>query len=694
MFWRLRCHFCGTRSAHSKGTHEFQCTNCEAFNFYDNHGNVVDTPDSIIAAPPTPQRTSYQTFSRPQSKEAPRQDDSVFCNRCRTNQRIYTEALSNYLPDEDHPQYAEYEAKLPQAKAELEKKYPLICNKCASKAQHKIRQADYYGKTQQTAKMMQDTRRNRGGSPVGRRDDWGKWFMRMLLSLIGMAIYASLLSQIAWHAYGMMAALTTTVASEDYAFEDVVFIPSLLDCAKQTRFLRFDPSCYQLFAALMPRALFASLCLIWYNPGLSSWYHRTWRMEAVGGQTEHFRIQALLLIIRYVAWVNLSNVTTTKGLSKQQLLAAHGFMTVFMLACQWLSERTIHSVRWVLRGKIMPNPDEVDVFGDSAGPAEEQYHRQASSVPPQLRLFARNEKPFPIEKLAPQPKRGYSRLDLPVNPPPSPPFTDDDMMDIDSSNHSANLRSTHNHRTTPSRGWGGMRNELFGIDDQTRAQIERQRAEEEQRTKLRYSPPVAQSPFRGRLPPAPMSMERRLRNPPTQVSFKKAPLSKQQDFMQQMRAGIDDSKGYSRPNAAQAAAAAQGLHSPFSLDDDSDFSPIKVRMLSGLPRSEEDDAETSAKLRTKGSLDLRPGTWTLKSDLDTSTGLEDMFGGRGFSIADDAATQNARIAQQQRASAGGNSKQALVLLGLAGVVVAVCAIEPVRRAVCLWLVGKLEGLGY
>ncbi|MGI4848382.1 MAG: hypothetical protein ACRYGK_09620, partial [Janthinobacterium lividum] len=107
----------------------------------------------------------------------------------------------------------------------------------------------------------------------------------------------------------------------------------------------------------------------------------------------------------------------------------------------------------------------------------------------------------------------------------------------------------------------------------------------------------------------------------------------------------------------------------------------------------EDETETSAKLRTKGSLDLRPGTWTLKSDLDVSTGLEDMFGGRGFSIADEVATQTAKMARQE-ASAGGFSLRTLVLLGLAGVVVAVCAIGPVRRALCLWLVGKLEGMGY
>lgn len=693
MFWRLCCHFCGTRSPHSKGTHEFRCTNCEAFNFYDNDGNIVDTPDSVVAAPLTPQRTSYQTFSRPPPKEAPRQDDGVFCNRCLTNQRIYTEAISNYLPDEDHPQYAEYEAKLPQAKAELEKNYPLICTKCASRAQHKIRQADYYGKTQQTAKMMQETRSNRGGSPVGRRDDWGKWSMRVLLRLLGMAVYASLLVQMAWHAYGMMVAVTNTRVDEVFDSDVSASDPDLMECAKQTRPLRFDPICYQLFATLIPKALLTSLCLIWYNPGLSSWYHNTWRMEAIDGQTEHFRIQTLLLIFRTVAWLNLSNGATAKNLSKQQVLAANGFMIIFMLACQWLSERTINPVRWVLRGKIMPNPNEVDVFGASAGPAEEQYSRQASSVAPQLRLFPRNEIPFPIENLAPQPRRGYSKLELPVNPPPSPPFTDDDMMDIDSSNHRANLRSTHNRGRIQAQGWGGMRNELFGIEDKNRAQVEQKRQEEEQRTKLRYEPQVEKSPFRGRLPPAPMSMERRLRNPPTQVSFKKAPLSKQQDFIQRIRSSIEQAKGYDRPNAAQAASAAQGVNSPFSLDDDSDFSPIKGRLRSGLSTNEEDDAYTSAKLRTKGSLDLRPGTWTLKSDLDTSTGLEDLFAGRSFSIGDEAATQNARMAQQQ-ASAVGFSIGKIAMLVLAGAAVAACASDSVRKTVCMWLVGKLEGLGY
>ncbi|KAK5171473.1 uncharacterized protein LTR77_004618 [Saxophila tyrrhenica] len=691
MFWRLRCYSCGTRSPHSKGTHEFQCANCEAYNFYDTDGNVVDTPDTIAAPPVQPSKHRYQTFTRPLPRDAPRNDDEIFCNRCRNNQRIYTEALSNALPDEDHPEYAEYEARLPQLKADLEQKWPLICTRCASKAQQKIRQADYYGKTQQASRMMLQTRKKRGGSPVGQRDDWGKWSMRMLLKAAGMVVYASLLAQMAWHAYGILAALTGSMTTEDAETVEFAFDPSVKDCAKQTRLLHFDPSCYQLFATLIPKALLTGLCLLWYNPGISSWYHHTWRMEAVNGQTEHFRIQAVLLIIRLVAWIGLTDVTTTGGLSKQKLMAAHGFMIAFIALCQWVSERTISPQRWVLRGKIMPKPDEADFFGGAAGPAEEQYDRQASSVPPQLRLFPRNETPFPIERLAPQqPRRGYSRLELPANPPPSPPITDDDMMDIDTNYEPPTLRSAHNQSTNQSLGWGGMRNELFDIHDSTRAQQDRQRQRDEQPTKLRYQPPNEQNPFRGRLPPAPMSMERRLRNPPTQVSFKKAPLSKQQDFMKQMREGIESGKGFTKPNAAQAA---QGVHAAFALDEDSDFSPIKTRRVAHSTSMGEVLEDEPAKSRTKGSLDLRPGNWTLKGDLDTATGLEDLFGGTSFRIADENGVQNGRAAMSEQAHSS-VATRGWVLLAVIAAVAAVVVVEPVRRTVCFWLIARLEAMGY
>jgi hypothetical protein len=695
MFARLRCHYCNKRSDYSKGTTEFQCTHCEAYNFYDLRGNVVDPPEHITTTATHTIQPTYRAPARPLPPDAPRQESSVVCNRCRLNQQIYTESLSNYLPDESHPTYKEFEAKLPQFKEELERRYPLVCTKCASKVQAKIHAADYFSKTQHVAKEVLEKRKRRDASPIaiGQRDDWGKWMMRFLLSLIGVAIYASLLLQMTWHAYGILTALTNTFTTDEVDTTDFAFDPSLEGCAKQILSLRGDTSCYSLLATLLPKALLTSLCLLWYNPGRISWYDPTYRIEAVHGQDNHFRIQATLLFARAIAWFKLSDPAITSTFNTQQLLAAHGFAIVFTILCQWLSKRGISTERWKLRGKIMPKPDEVDVFGETAGPAEESYDRKASSVAPQLRLFPTTNKPFPIENLAPrQTRRGYSKLDLPSMPPPSPPdsHSSDEMDGIESTHATTQrplLRSVHNYGTTQPLGWGSMRNELFDIEDKSRAAIERKQQEEQERNKLRYQPPVEQSPFRGRLPPAPMSMERRLRNPPTQVAFKKQPLSKQQDFMKQMRDGIENGRGFApHKQPTPTAATPSALYNSFALDDD--FSPVKGRAGSGP--SEGIETFPSAKQRTKGSLDLRLSNWRLASDFDNATGLEDIFGGKGFSIADDASVKGARPAVAARSFSFGW----LVMGCMAIAGVAALAIESVREHIYGWVVAKVEQLGW
>lgn len=705
MFFKLRCHYCGKRSPYSKGKHEFQCNGCQAWNFYDNDGVVVDVSPTLAANPAPSIAGTYRFNSPPPPGPGPRPDDGVFCSRCRKNQQIYTEALSNYLPDEDDPRYAEFEAGLPAAKAELERQYPLVCTRCAGKAQNKIHRADYFGKQQQAAKLMLNTRRKRRTSPVGQRDDLAKFCARTFLSLAELALYASLLAQIAWHGYGIFAQITNTAIANEIATDDFAFEPSLADCFRQTPQLRFSSSCYQLFATIIPRALLVSLCLIWHHPGLKKWYDATTRIEAVSGQKEHFQLQLILLVVRSIAWVNLSDYVTTSGWTKQKLLAAHTFMIVFIIICQWISTRTISTQRWSIKGRIMPRAEDSDVLGAIAGPAEESYQRQASSVPPQQRLFQRNDKPFQIENLAPrQTGRGYS--DVSFIPPPSPPDShsdNGDAMDIDNSIYATstnsnrpNLRSTYNHGSTQPLGWGAMRNSLFAIDDTTRAADATARQQAEQRAKLRFEPPVDPSPFRGRLPQAPMSMERKLRNPPSQFTFKQAPLSKRQDFMQQMRQGIEEGKGFASSSSKPTASATPSYADPFAHDED--FSPVKTRHTrqSSRGRDEDDDGSllSPAKSRTKGSLDLRPGSWTLQSDLDISTGLEDAFGGKGFSIGDGYGARAANPSGESDLHHGGGlfSANVMVLMVFVGVAGAVLSWQPLRNAVWLWLSGRPGGM--
>lgn len=524
--------------------------------------------------------------------------------------------------------------------------------------------------------------------------------MGLLLGCINLVIYASLLLQAAWHAYGVLTMLFVFAKTDEVVLdmEPLVFEPTTRECAQRARCLQFEPTCHDLLGSLVPKALLTSFFLLWYNPGLKAWYNSTYRVEAVHGQTEYFRMQVILLVIRTFAWNKLSDFSYITEISPQKVTAAHGFMIVLLLVGQRISERPVRAERWRIKGKIMPKPTEKDVFSETAGPGDEWYSRHASSTHPR-KLFARDEKPFPIENLAPKPRqtRGISKLDLPSMPPPSPPDTqsnseDEDAMDIDppisrtaglpgapidrtfrpkSSNSSkSQTRSLYHHGTTQPSGWGAMRNEVFGMQDQLRVEEERKFEEQAQRAKLRYQPPVEQSPFRGRLPQAPMSMERKMRNPPTQFSFKQTPVSKQQDFMKQMRDSFESGKTFGG-NDGTGGKTKGPSRREYDEDDDDDFSP--------------------AKSRTKGGLDLKPSSWHLPSDGMQMTGLEDAFGGRGFGIADaPPAVQEMPVSEPSRRFPW---FWAFVLVSVALLTVA-CNIEAVRRPVCLWLVQKLEDFGY
>ena len=176
------------------------------------------------------------------------------------------------------------------------------------------------------------------------------------------------------------------------------------------------------------------------------------------------------------------------------------------------------------------------------------------------------------------------------------------------------------------KGWEDMRSNLFSIEDDLRSRNERQKFQQAQNSqKLSYRPPVEQSPFRGRLPQAPMSLERRLRNPVSQVpQFKEAPVTQQKNFLDQMRAGIDKGKPFGRYSSLLSTPKKNRSRDAV-VDYDDDVSDI-------LSTTED---HTPAAARTRGNLDLRPSDWQLASDAAAAaTGLEDLFGGNSFRISE------------------------------------------------------------
>lgn len=545
--------------------------------------------------------------------------------------------------------------------------------------------------------------------------------MRALLQSLGLILYAGLLVQVAWHVYSLFTTLLNPPTAHELVddsqdLDDLAFDPTTTDCAKEALRLRFHKPCLGLIGSIVPKALLANLLLLWYSPGEALWYHHTIRVERVFGRGQYFMMQLILLFIRTIAWLNLSNASVASGLTRSQLLAAHGFMVAFIPLLQKYSERVIRFDAWRIKGRMMQSPDEADVFSAHAGPERDTSPPQASSIPP-VRLFERNNEPFPIESLAPRSTRSNANRNLPYQPPPSPPDSEsisDEGMDyqmdwqpsvrpqmpgapIDRTYPPQGLRNPNNYNygMTASKGWTPLRNELFGIQSQqvTEEQREREAAEQE---RIRQQELQTRSPFRGTLPPDPM--QRRLRGFQPQVQKKQTPLSEQPDFYDQMSKSFGPQRfGSKTPskigNLDRGAASTAGktnvsFADGLSLnDDDDDFSPMKNRHHKTAPVPNFSSAPSSG----SSGLNLRESKWRLPENTP-STGLEDMFGGGTFRIADEPVDVNSDPASS---AASGWPWAKILLWGLPLVVMGVgWNVQPVRKMVCLWLVERLEGMGY
>ncbi|KAK4611196.1 Integral inner nuclear membrane protein ima1 [Fulvia fulva] len=551
MFSRIRCHFCTSKQPHSKSVREFQCSECEAVNYLDGKGNIVDTPSAVASRATSPPPTSS---TQPPPETLDHQQNPAFCRTCLQNQHLYNETLANYLPEESHPQYKAFEAAIPEYKEELARRYPLVCKRCAPQAQSKINRADYYALTDNFARLAGATRSRRGRTVTRTRDNWGKKSMRIIFNLIGLILWLSLAVQVIYHAYGILNIFFSTRTPESEFLDTSDFLrPSVQDCVQNAARLNSLSKCYNYFSTLVPYALAVSVAGLWYNPGLKAWYHHTHRMEAVNGQKNFFMMQLLILAVRSWAWLILSNPSTTAEFHKEQLFAMHAFAIFFMFITPAVANRSIQTVIWKMKGKMMPKPEKQDVFGTFAGPEPENYTPKASEQDP-FKYLRKDNRPFDINSLAPQPPKRHtpSRI-APYKQQPSPEASDEEEVDAMETDYRPVMRSSQRQllsqrpeRQPRNRNLngaslsfnGGLGDEVYDMDSQLRAEQERKQIEHEQVSRS-FPPRKEASPFYGQLPPAPMSMERRLRNPafrPAQPA--QVPLSQQNDFMARMGAGI------------------------------------------------------------------------------------------------------------------------------------------------------------
>ena len=195
--------------------------------------------------------------------------DKIFCETCQKNQFLYTEGLSNYLPDPDEPTYAKFLAAEPLYRRQLEDRYPQCCARCAPRVQEKLNHAVYTAKSDHMRRLLDSSKR----AKIADRYGW----RYLVVRCAGWVYVMSTIWHLTWHVETLSLA-QIPVTKSSYL---------LLGMLQVT------------FHYLQP-ALFASLITIWWSP---KWEHKiAGKIGRLRGLSEYFYAQFVLLVIRFTSW--------------------------------------------------------------------------------------------------------------------------------------------------------------------------------------------------------------------------------------------------------------------------------------------------------------------------------------------------------------------------------------------------------
>tara|TARA_R110002003_G_scaffold448_12_gene19910 strand:+ start:23859 stop:25385 length:1527 start_codon:yes stop_codon:yes gene_type:complete len=260
--------------------------------------------------------------------------ESPFCTTCERNQTLVQNLIAEYLPDEDDPKYAEYEAGFDNYRAELEQRYPQVCNKCEARVNDHICNAGYAAKADHLRRIMERSERQRKAAQTARQ----AWTMR-IISLAKWVYIASFFVQLLWHVIAYMMAVDEISYHEGDT--PVVESFSAKVCALQAyHTLSVDKSC--VMSSDVTKVVFYALCAdaltMWWNPRLKEKTNSiTGRMR---GLKSLWAIRGFVFMCR-VASVYYWRRTTIDQLSLPRFKLTHVVMAAIMIISYGLTWTTV-----------------------------------------------------------------------------------------------------------------------------------------------------------------------------------------------------------------------------------------------------------------------------------------------------------------------------------------------------------------
>ncbi|KAJ4357781.1 uncharacterized protein N0V89_002357 [Didymosphaeria variabile] len=224
--------------------------------------------------------------------------ESPFCERCEKNQLIVNRSLAEYLPEEEDPHYSKYEKALPQYQAQLEERYPPVCENCIERVQVRIRQAGYATKAEELRRKLDQSKRYQKETPTVRQT----WTLAIIW--LGKWVYiTSVIAAVVWHGFGAIAYFDFSERNFDWAL-----------CLSEAAYMR---EAHQSCAVSSPirrmvfYALVADLLTIWWNPKLGQkMKHANGRMR---GLFTTWMIRLIVLTLDSVTYLLLKEASVEQG---------------------------------------------------------------------------------------------------------------------------------------------------------------------------------------------------------------------------------------------------------------------------------------------------------------------------------------------------------------------------------------------
>ncbi|KFY93348.1 hypothetical protein V500_03755 [Pseudogymnoascus sp. VKM F-4518 (FW-2643)] len=581
----LVCFYCNRKSTRRQdgSVRQWECANCEAVNYLDENGDITDPPVATFEEA-SPGRSFAKAIPPPTWSTASAAN-SVFCQTCIKNQHLYRSSLAQYLPeDPDHPDYDRLSQNIQRFEQQLEERYPQVCENCVDKVQDRMKRAVYSAKVDAHGRQLERTRRNGGPGRRAKRT-WLETIQHGGKIAWTSGIYLQLACEVLALLEGFQPAVVDSFEGDSILDDGMgpsrPFLYRLVSPVLSAGSHLSDVVAHRL-PDLAAASLLLSLSSLWWNPEFR--YTIKNGLHKVHGLESWYAHQAVLLFARGLLWY--INGKSILGDAKSPInMAAHTFMLAFTA---WISMTTTKKVTARSKPLFSSTPDREALIAKRKTTASPTHAPNSlyealngilqepagSSSPASSQGTPRTsnfEQPIPSPgslsnisyRNRQTPSKSNSALSITGSPSPFSQTDRGAMGKYASNTGQSTSMEVANAPDPDEMEWMPSQSVHRAFNSGLSAQRDGQH--------FNQAPSGPESsPFWFKVPPAPITPARKLRNPPNQPLLSAPSAEVKQNFFNKMTSNMLPSQGSQAPRESSrrdVAFAQPKFFPPDALED-------------------------------------------------------------------------------------------------------------------------------